>query len=117
MPYDNDLSILFVDTHNIFLPNSSCNVANQDQIINTITNSSKTYNFTIVSESKNECELFLTAQPDLYKRYDAFYVQLLPCPIGFTLKMESVIVILFFQPSLINVMLIILLSDVLRTPG
>ena len=86
MPYDNDLSILFVDTHNIFLPNSSCNVANQDQMINIITNSSKTYNFTIVSESKNECELFLTAQPDLYKRYDAFYVQLLPCPIGFTLQ-------------------------------
>ena len=85
---DNDeLFVLYVDTHNAFLPaDSTCKVANQNEIINTISTFSKTYNFTIVSESENECELFLTAQPDLYKRYDAFYVQLLPCPIGFTLQ-------------------------------
>ena len=86
MPYDNGLFILYVDTHNIFLPNSACTVAHQNQMISTITNYSKTYNFTIVSNSTTECELFLTAQPDLYKRYAAFYVQLLPCPIGFKLQ-------------------------------
>ena len=84
---DNDeIFALYVDTHNTFLPNSACKVAHQSEIISTINGSSKTYNFTIVSESENECEIFLTAQPDLYKRYDAFYVRLLPCPIGFTLQ-------------------------------
>ena len=84
---DNDeIFTLYIDTHNKFLPNSACKVAHQNQLISTITGLSKTYNFTIVSESENECELFLTAQPDLYKRYDAFYVKLLPCPIGFTLQ-------------------------------
>ena len=83
---DDEIFALYVDTHNKFLPSSACKVAHQNQMISTISNSSKTYNFTIVSDSTNECELFLTAQPDLYKIYDAFYVQLLPCPIGFTLQ-------------------------------
>ena len=89
VPHESDsheIFILYIDTHNTFLPSLACKVADQNQIINTITNSPKTYNFTIVSDSTNECELFLTAQPDLYKRYDAFYVQLLSCPIGFTLQ-------------------------------
>ena len=85
-PDSNEVFILYAETHNTFLPSSACKVANQNQLINTITNSPRTYNFTIVSDSTNECELFLTAEPDLYKRYDAFYVQLLPCPIGFTLQ-------------------------------
>ena len=78
--------ILYIDTYNTFLSSSACKVADQNQLINTITNSPMTYNFTIVSDSTNDCELFLTAEPDLYKRYDAFYVQLSPCPIGFTLQ-------------------------------
>ena len=88
VPHDfhDDELFLYVDTHNAFLPNSACKIADQNQLISTISNSSKRYNFTIVSESRNECELFLTAQPELYKRYDAFYVQLLPCPIAFTLQ-------------------------------
>ena len=89
VPYESDkdeLFSLYIDTHNKFLPSSACKVKHQNQLINTITGFTKTYNFTIVSESENECELFLTAQPDLYKRYDAFYVQLLPCPIGFSLQ-------------------------------
>ena len=78
--------VLYVDMLNQFLPTSACKVKHRNEMINTISSSSNTYNFTIVSESKNECELFLTVQPDLYKRYDAFYVQLLPCPVGFTLQ-------------------------------
>ena len=86
VPHESDSEetfALYVDTHSKFLPSSACKVAHQNQMINTITNS---YNFTIVSDSTTECELFLTTQPDLYKMYDAFYVQLLPCPIGFTLQ-------------------------------
>ena len=32
------------------------------------------------------CELFLTITPYLYRVYEAFYVRLLPCPVGFTLR-------------------------------
>ena len=32
------------------------------------------------------CELFLTMTPHLYHVYEAFYVRLLPCPVGFTLQ-------------------------------
>ena len=40
----------------------------------------------IASEQLGTCELFLTAQPNLYTSYDVFYVHLLPCPLGFTLQ-------------------------------
>ena len=32
------------------------------------------------------CELFLTIIPHLYRVYEAFYVRLLPCSVGFTLQ-------------------------------
>ena len=32
------------------------------------------------------CELFLTISQHLYDVYEAFYVKLVPCPIGFTLQ-------------------------------
>ena len=89
VPHESDkdeIFTLYIDTHNKFLPNSACKVAHQSQLISTITSLSKTYNFTIVSNFTTECELFLTAQPDLYKIYDVFYVKLLPCPIGFKLQ-------------------------------
>ena len=35
---------------------------------------------------KKRCELFLTASPFLNKLYDVFYVQILGCPIGFSLQ-------------------------------
>ena len=88
-PHESDKDEIFtlcIDTHNKFLPNSACKVLHQSQLISTITSFSKTYNFTIVSNFTTECELFLTAQPDLYKIYDVFYVKLLPCPIGFKLQ-------------------------------
>ena len=43
-------------------------------------------NFAIISEASRKCELFLTVSPFLYQVYEAFFVQLLPCPIGFTLQ-------------------------------
>ena len=76
--------ILYAETHSTSLPNSTCKIAHQTELINTIGNHSKTYNYTIVSESQF-CELFLMAQT-LDNVRSAFYVQLSPCPVGFTLQ-------------------------------
>ena len=76
---------VFVETHAKSLPSSACKIANQvELIIQGMDNSSKTVNFTIVSDSYEECELFLTAQPHVLSFYDPFLVKLLPCPVGFT---------------------------------
>ena len=84
----NDSTILYAEVHNVNLPTSSCKIAHLSQLINTIGNNSHTVNYTIVSSTpnSNRCELFLTASPFLNKIYDTFYVQLLPCPVGFTLQ-------------------------------
>ena len=74
--------ILYAETLSTSLPSSACKVAQQSELINSIGNHPKTIQFTIVSESEL-CELFLTVQ---YLAQSAFYVQLLPCPVGFTLQ-------------------------------
>ena len=105
----NDNTVLYAEVHNINLPSSACKIAHQSQLINVIGNHSNTvkYNYTIVSTTpdSDRCELFLTASPFLNKIYDAFYVQLLPCPIGFTLQdgVCKINVILFCQQILISV--------------
>ena len=86
MPCSTNISILYAETHNILLPDSSCKIAHQTELISVITNFSKKVNFTIVSEASHKCELLLTVSPYLYHVYEAFFVQLLPCPIGFTLQ-------------------------------
>ena len=73
---------LRVETHSASLPNSACKLAHQTEFINSIRNHSKIFNFTIISESES-CDLFLTVQPFVRA---AFYVKLLPCPVGFTLQ-------------------------------
>ena len=84
----NDSTVLYAEVHNINLLTSSCKIAHQSQLLNVIGNYSNTVNYTIVSSApnSNRCELFLTASPFLNKIYDTFYVQLLPCPVGFTLQ-------------------------------
>ena len=81
-------TVLYAEVHNVNLPNSTCKIAHQSQLINIIGNHSHTINYTIVSSIPNNdrCELFLTASPFLNKIYDTFYVELLPCPIGFILQ-------------------------------
>ena len=81
-------SVLYAEVHNINLPSSACKISHQSQLINVIGNHSNTVNYTIVSSipRNNRCELFLTTTPFLNQIYTAFYVQLLPCPIGFTLQ-------------------------------
>ena len=77
-----DYYVLHVETHSVALPNTTCKIAHQTELINSIRNHSETFNFTIISECEL-CGLFLTIQP--YIR-NTFYVKLLTCPVGFTLQ-------------------------------
>ena len=86
MPCSDNNSVLYAETHNTLLPESACEIAHQTELVNVITNNSKIVNYTIVSEVNESCELFLTVSPFLYYIYEVFDVQLLPCPIGFTLQ-------------------------------
>ena len=84
---NDNITALYAEVHNVNLPSSTCKIAYQSQLINFIGNHSHTVNYTIVSTpNSNRCELFLTASPFLNKIYDTFYVEILPCPIGFTLQ-------------------------------
>ena len=83
MPQANKDYIITVETHAVNLPKSACKLAHQTEFINNIGNYSKTFNFTIISEVYEICELFLTS---LQFVRTAFYVQLSPCPVGFTLQ-------------------------------
>ena len=112
---DNNYSILYAETHNTFLPDSACKIAHQTELVNVITNNSKTVSYTIISEVNDSCELFLTVSPFLYYIYEVFEVQLFQLDLLYTT--EYVIVILFSQLILIHVTLINQLSDVLLTLG
>ena len=86
---NNASSVLYAEVHNTNLPNSSCKIAHNSQLINIIGNYSNTVtvNYSIVSSTPNinRCELFLTASPFLNRIiYEVFYIELLPCPTGFT---------------------------------
>jgi len=61
-------------------------VAHQDQLLGSITTYTKTFNFTIVTEIQGHCELFLAASPCQYNIYEAFYVEILACLVGFMLQ-------------------------------
>ena len=52
---------IYIGTHAVNLPNSACKLAHQTEFINSIGNKSKTFNFTIISEAYEACELFLTS--------------------------------------------------------
>ena len=85
---NDNITVLYAEVHNVNLPSSTCKITHHSQLINFIGNHSHTVNYTIVSSTpnSNRCELFLTASPFLNKIYDTFYVELLPCPIGFILQ-------------------------------
>ena len=83
MPKANKRHSIYVETHAVNLPNSACKLAHQTKFINSIGNESKTFNFTVISEAYEACELFLTSFQFIRT---AFYVQLLQCPVGFTLQ-------------------------------
>ena len=84
-PCNHDPSILYAEVISIHLPKSICNVASHTQTY-IIYNYSNPANFTIVSEANNTCELFLATSSYSHYINEAFYVELLPCPVGFTLQ-------------------------------
>lgn len=88
LPYNyENTGLLYVETYNDHLPVTACKVVNQDDLKHKFKgNHTKSVYFTIASNSPTKCELFLTAQPDLYTNYDVFNVKLLPCPLGFAFQ-------------------------------
>ena len=88
LPYNyENTGLLYAETYNDHLPVTACKVINQDDLKHKfIGNHTKSVYFTIASNSPTKCELFLTAQPDLYTNYDVFNVKLLPCPLGFAFQ-------------------------------
>ena len=86
LPCSGKDATLHVETHHRVLPLSSCKISHQNQLINFLTTYNNRLNFTIASNATEICELFLTVSPYLYQIYEAFYVKLLPCPIGFVLQ-------------------------------
>ena len=86
LPCSGKDATLHVETHHRVLPLSSCKISHQNQLINFLATYNNILNFTIASNATEICELFLTVSPYLYQIYEAFYVKLLPCPIGFVLQ-------------------------------
>ena len=84
-PCNHELSILYAEVNSIHLPNSACKVAPHGET-NFIYNYAKPANFIIVSEATITCELFLATSSSSHYISEVFYVQLLSCPIGFTLQ-------------------------------
>ena len=86
-PCNNIIFNLYVETHDYLQANFSCKISNQAEIFNTISNNATLINYTIASEAREMCKLFLTiySHQQLYA-YEIFYVKLLSCPVGFTLQ-------------------------------
>ena len=87
LPQNNEeFGVMYVEMYNNNLPNSACKIYKHDNMRHIFHwEKSRAVHFSIVSELP-VCELFLTAQPNLFTSYDAFNVHLLPCPLGFTLQ-------------------------------
>ena len=84
-PCNDEASILYAEVNSIHLPNSACKVAPHGET-NYIYNYANLVHFIIVSEATDECELFLATSSSSHYISEAFYVQLLSCPTGFTLQ-------------------------------
>jgi len=79
------MSVLYAETYDASVSQSGCKVAHQNELVNLLGDECSTLNFTNVSDASKECELFLTAQPDMHLYYEGFYVKLLKFPEGFIL--------------------------------
>ena len=79
------MSVLYAETYDASISQTGYKVVHQNELVNVLDEECSTLNFTIVSNASKECELFLTAQPNMHLCYEGFYVKLLKCPEGFTL--------------------------------
>ena len=92
LPYnDEDVGILYAETRSANMPTSICKISNSDSVKHVFyRNQAKKVYFTIAANLNQprmtECQLFLSAQPNLFTYYDTFNVTLLPCPLGFALN-------------------------------
>ena len=86
VPYNPTVTVLYAETHHSLIQDVTCKVVYQAQLTNVIDHYHRKFNFTISSVSNARCQLFLTAEPDLYKYYDVFTIELLLCPLGFVLQ-------------------------------
>ena len=84
-PCDNEPSALYPEVSGVHLPDSACKVASYTET-NVIYDHYSIVSFTIVSEAADVCELFITTTVNYNYISEAFYVQLLSCPTGFTLQ-------------------------------
>ena len=87
LPYNKeDTGVLYAEVYYDNLPKSTCLINGHNSMKHVLhCSDKKCVNFAITSE-KPACELFLMAQPHLYILYDAFYVSLHLCPLGFKLQ-------------------------------
>ena len=86
-PCNDEPSTLYAEVNSMHLPDTSCKVGSQTETMKTISNYSKMLSFTIVSDATDVCELILIAASSYTESIsEAFYVQLLTCPLGFTLQ-------------------------------
>ena len=84
-PCNDQPSVLYAEVSRGHLPHSICKVSSHGES-HLIYNYSSPTNFAIVSEATDVCELLLTISSSSLHISEAFYVQLLSCPIGFTLQ-------------------------------
>ena len=117
-PCSDETFILYTETFDSLQINTSCRINNPSKILNTISNYRKLINYTIVSEAPFICKLFLTISS--YQQqyaYEVFHVNLLPCPVGFTLQDGICDCDFILTKSLSVAILISLLSGVLLILG
>ena len=86
-PCSNKTFFLYAGTYDSLQTNTSCKITNPSEIINTISNHTKSIDYTIVSEASNICKLFLALYSHQYRvTHETFYIKLLSCPVGFILQ-------------------------------
>ena len=68
------------------LPGSHCKIPFWNIKLNWITRNCTKLNYTILSNNEEQCELFLNAIE--YKHITIFYIQFLPCPMGFSFDLN-----------------------------
>ena len=78
---------MYAETYNVKIPKSACKISNCNNVIYAFNLSqSESVHFPIASEQPDICQIFLMALPSCFYHYDAFYVLILSCPLGFTLQ-------------------------------
>ena len=112
-PCSDNTFILYANMYDSLQTNVSCRITNPTEILNTISDHTKSINYIIVSEASNICKFFLA----IYSHQHATCCTrniLLSCPVDSHYKMKYVIVILSLQNTLICARL---LSDLLLILG